>query len=332
MYESQHSKSYFFNLDPLNHHEFDFYRNPTPFLHIIANDKKALLTESVYQSTSKYLNKKFKVSLLLTHFFKLQKVIPKRIQHKYFTFLRDSLYKRLSIIESQYNSTHTNNRNTRTFIRFTYKKYRFMLGIFIPCYHPCGFLSSSPDLKDYNNCCTLPTPIVYSRYNNFRHVGCGLHNKLVSKYSKPSNNSTTTPSAQRTAALAKIHQKWSSQSINQVYSTRKGLSYRTKISATSEGLVYPRYNFFYLKNYSSYQIIYRTRNVSNFTPRTLKKQAQRHQRSECRILNSYNSTVPDNPNQLMVPPETRKFRSPDKTEMVKLVSENWSIPKLPKLS
>ncbi|GES98130.1 hypothetical protein GLOIN_2v1768689 [Rhizophagus clarus] len=185
--------------------------NPTPFLHIITNDKKASLTESVYQSTSKYLNKKFKVSLLLTHFFKLQKVIPKRIQHKYFTFLRDSLYKRLSIIES-----------------------RFILGIFIPCCYPCGFLSSSPDLKD-NNCCTLPTSIVYSRYNNFCHVGCSLHNKLVPKYSKLSNKSTTTPSVQHTAALANIHQKWSSQSINRVYSTRKGLSYCTKISATSEG-------------------------------------------------------------------------------------------------
>ncbi|GBB99318.1 hypothetical protein RclHR1_34890001 [Rhizophagus clarus] len=234
VYESQCSKSYFFDLNPLNHHEFDFYRNPTPFLHIITNDKKASLTESVYQSTSKYLNKKFKVSLLLTHFFKLQKVIPKRIQHKYFTFLRDSLYKRLSIIESRYNSTHTNNCSTRTFICFTYKKYRFILGIFIPCCYPCGFLSSSPDLKD-NNCCTLPTSIVYSRYNNFCHVGCSLHNKLVPKYSKLSNKSTTTPSVQHTAALANIHQKWSSQSINRVYSTRKGLSYCTKISATSEG-------------------------------------------------------------------------------------------------
>ncbi|GBB95628.1 hypothetical protein RclHR1_02580011 [Rhizophagus clarus] len=139
------------------------------------------------------------------------------------------------------------------------------LCIFIPCCYPGGFLSSSPDLKE-NTCCTLPTPIVYSRYNNSRRIGCGLHNKLVPKYSKPSNNSTTTPSAQHTVALVNIHQKWSSQSINQIYSNRRGLSYRTKISATSEGLVYPRWNFFYIKNYSSYQTIYRTQNVTNFTP------------------------------------------------------------------
>ncbi|GBB83565.1 hypothetical protein RclHR1_10260008 [Rhizophagus clarus] len=305
VYESQRSKSYFFDLDPLNHHEFTFYRNPTPFLRIITNDKKASLTESVYQSTSKYLNKKFKVSLLLTHFFKLQKVIPKRIQHKYFTFLRDSLHKRLSIIESRYNSTHTNNCSTRTFIRFTYKKYRFILGIFIPCCYPCGFLSSSPDLKE-NNCCTLPTPIVYSRYNNFCRVGCGLHNKLVPKYSKPSNTTTIIPSAQRIAALTNIHQKWSSQSTNYIYSTRRGISYCTKISVPSDGIVYSRWNFFYTKNYNSYQLIYRTQNVSNFTSRTLEKQAQRRQRSERRVLNSHKSTVPDNPNQPIRTP-TKKF-------------------------
>ncbi|GBB95759.1 hypothetical protein RclHR1_26080002 [Rhizophagus clarus] len=262
--------------DPLNHHEFDFYRNPTPFLRIITNDKKASLTESVYQST----------------------IIPKRIQHKYFTFLRDSLYKRLSIIELRYNSTHTNNRSTRTFIHFTYKKYRFNLGIFIPCCHPGTFLSSSPDLKD-NTCCTLPTLIVYSRYNNVCRVGCGLHNKLVPKYSKPSNNTTLAPAAQRTAALVKIHQQWSSQSTNYVYSNRRGLSYRTKISATSEGLVYPRWNLFYLKNFSSYQLIYRNSKGHSFKPRTLEKQALRHQRSERRILNHDKSTVPDNPNQPM---------------------------------
>ncbi|GBC06833.1 hypothetical protein RclHR1_07070015 [Rhizophagus clarus] len=73
------------------------------------------------------------------------------------------------------------------------------------------------------------------------------------------------PIQTRTAALAKIHDKWSSQSINQVYSTRKGLSYRTKISATPEGIVYPRWNFFYIKNYNSYQLIYRTQNGFNFT-------------------------------------------------------------------
>ncbi|GET00521.1 hypothetical protein GLOIN_2v474654 [Rhizophagus clarus] len=238
--------------------------NPSPFLRIITNDKKASLTESVYQSMSKYLNKKFKVSLLLTHFFKLQKVIPKRIQHKYFTFLRDSLYKRLSIIDS-----------------------RFILGIFIPCCYPGTFLSSSPDLKD-NTCCTLPTPIVYSRYNDTRRVGCGLHNKFIPKYSKPSNNSTLTPAAQRTAALVKIHQQWSSQSTNHVYSTRRGLSYSTKISATSEGL-----------------IIYHNNGFS-FKPRTLEKQAQRRQCFERRILKHAKSTVLDNPNQPMRSP-TKKF-------------------------
>ncbi|GES89947.1 hypothetical protein GLOIN_2v1771732 [Rhizophagus clarus] len=189
-----------------------FERNPTPFLHIITNDKKASLTESVYQSTSKYLNKKFKVSLLLSHFFKLQKVIPKRIQHKYFTFLRDSLYKRLSIIES-----------------------RFILGIYIPCCYPGTFLSSSPDLKD-NTCCTLPTSIVYSRFNNFCRVGCGLHYKQVPEYSKPLKTPSITSSEQRTAALVNIHQKWSSQSINHVYSTRRVSTFNRHVNHLRKGV------------------------------------------------------------------------------------------------
>ncbi|GBC08266.1 hypothetical protein RclHR1_00080043 [Rhizophagus clarus] len=224
---------------PFPHRSLDHFfhrrQNPTPFLHIITNDKKASLTESVYQSTSKYLNKKFKVSLLLSHFFKLQKVIPKRIQHKYFTFLRDSLYKRLSIIESRYNSTHTNNRSTRTFIRFTYKKYRFILGIYIPCCYPGTFLSSSPDLKD-NTCCTLPTSIVYSRFNNFCRVGCGLHYKQVPEYSKPLKTPSITSSEQRTAALVNIHQKWSSQSINHVYSTRRVSTFNRHVNHLRKGV------------------------------------------------------------------------------------------------
>lgn len=54
-----------------------------------------------YKSTSRFPNYKYRISIMLTHFFSLQKVIPRRIQQKYFNMIRDKLLARISIIKSR---------------------------------------------------------------------------------------------------------------------------------------------------------------------------------------------------------------------------------------
>ena len=163
IYESRRSRSYFFEIDK-QQQMYD--------LKIHTNDK-VNTSSNIYQSTSKFPNKKFCVSLMLTQFFKLQKVVPRRIQNKYFKKLRNMLYDRYNIIKKRQESLTKNNRITKTYINFTYKKYRFKMGI----YQPCGFIGED------GQPCTLPIPFVISTpEKNIRITGCCSHQKHIVNY------------------------------------------------------------------------------------------------------------------------------------------------------
>jgi hypothetical protein len=82
-----------------------------------------------YRSTSKNINYKYQISTMITHFFSIQQVLPRRIQTKYFTLIRNILLKRISIITQRRESSNSRNKITRTFFKFSYKKYRFHFGI-----------------------------------------------------------------------------------------------------------------------------------------------------------------------------------------------------------
>ncbi|POG66368.1 hypothetical protein GLOIN_2v1531089 [Rhizophagus irregularis DAOM 181602=DAOM 197198] len=53
-----------------------------------------------YSNTSSFPNDKYQISCMLTHFFSLQRVIPRRVQQKYFNLIRNKLLDRRKIIES----------------------------------------------------------------------------------------------------------------------------------------------------------------------------------------------------------------------------------------
>lgn len=93
IYNSYRGRSYFFELD-------------------LPDDHHTIRTKKL----------KFRLSTLLTHFIKVQKVIPKRIQNKFFTFIRNKPLERIEIINKRARSTIPNNRVTRTFFQFFIQK------------------------------------------------------------------------------------------------------------------------------------------------------------------------------------------------------------------
>ncbi|PKB93016.1 hypothetical protein RhiirA5_442610 [Rhizophagus irregularis] len=128
-----------------------------------------------YHSTSELPNAKYQISKGLQHFFSLQRVIPRHIQHKYFNMIRQKLLDRITFIKSRENLIINKNTTTKTFFNFLYKKYRFHFGIFIPCDH----MIETKGLPILPRPCEIPSPIVMS--NN--RYGCGLH--FFKKYPAP---------------------------------------------------------------------------------------------------------------------------------------------------
>lgn len=153
IYEIRCSRCYFFELadqrtstNPLNFiiHTNDYHINTTPVRHY---------------SASKKLNAKFAISKMLMHFFLAQRVIPSKIRQKFFNFIRDKLLDRINIIKSRASSDIKRNQTTKTFFPFSYKKYRFYFGIYIPCSHLCV---SSQFIKTTSRC-DVPSPFVMSQ-------------------------------------------------------------------------------------------------------------------------------------------------------------------------
>ncbi|CAB4416246.1 unnamed protein product [Rhizophagus irregularis] len=154
MYEIRRSRSFFFELDDHPQNTNDIH------LKIHTNDYHMDTKLISYNNTSTIPNAKYQMSCMLTHFFSLQRVIPRRIQQKYFNYIRDKLLARHMMVYSRDHSNSERNRVTRTFFNFTYKRYRFHFGIYTPCQqsftHP-GF-SSTPHI------CNTPVPFVMSKH------------------------------------------------------------------------------------------------------------------------------------------------------------------------
>lgn len=62
---------------------------------------KIMSSTTRYYSTSQVLNYKFQISKSLTHFFSAQRVIPRRIQQKYFNLIRKKITGAYLIIRSR---------------------------------------------------------------------------------------------------------------------------------------------------------------------------------------------------------------------------------------
>ena len=88
---------------------------------------------SLVSSTSKIPNNKFRISQCLTYVFRNQTAIPSRVRRKYFNRIRSLMLQQLDALVARKNSTADNNRRTKTFFKFLYRKTTFFFGIYQPC-------------------------------------------------------------------------------------------------------------------------------------------------------------------------------------------------------
>lgn len=260
IYDSRRSKSYFFELD------FSKHRSKNCF-NIYMNDQHVDKSCLQYPSTCRSPNKKFRTSLMLSHFFKIQKVIPKRVQHKYFNFIRDKLLERSSLIENRATSTTKNNNSTKTFFKFSYKKYRFHFGVLRRCIHHPNEI--------------IPTPVMRSRHR----ATCPFHEKMDIRAPKTSAHT-------KLDAATNIFNKWYLRDEKLIVNKRLGISYKTFYSTIKKNSsITPlpanlpdrikNKQLVYMKHYSDYKIL---TEKDGFTKKTVKKQSLRRARLYSRKL------------------------------------------------
>ncbi|PKC67298.1 hypothetical protein RhiirA1_458629 [Rhizophagus irregularis] len=271
IYEFRRSKSFFFEI--VDHH----LDTNQLHLRIHTNDYLMSTTPIKYHSTSTLPNAKYQISKGLQHFFSSQRVIPRRIQHKYFNMIRQKLLDRITFIRSRENKINNKNTTTKTFFNFSYKRYRFHFGIFIPCDH----IIEAKGLSIPPRRCEVPSPIVMS--NN--RYGCGLH--FFKKYLDGiiyvlNENGDLTPKIQRQNKQLHANltfDRWLTKESKSIFSSRTGISYNSRyIVCNSNRKTYPGRTHIYHKLMNNFQ----------FSPspnaRTAKKQKIRFERSCCRVL------------------------------------------------
>ncbi|GBB99064.1 hypothetical protein RclHR1_03400016 [Rhizophagus clarus] len=248
-------------------------------LRLHTNDYRVDSSPKRYSSTSRYPNTKFCILIFLTHFFSLQRGIPRCIQNKYFQFLRDKLLDRISIIKKRQQLHDLNNRSSKTFFNFSYKRYRFYLGIFILCGSQLPNPLGSPSITNIvwtvsDLFCSLPVPFVLSQHPSSRWQGCCIHQHLIRKYYNhpvPDLTSSSTDS-QHSAALCLLYKSWFDRTVKHNYSPRTGCHFDTR---------YERYTYennspyYYKKVYFNYKVVDCT---FTYSKKTLDKQAKRHER------------------------------------------------------
>ncbi|PKY61312.1 hypothetical protein RhiirA4_486118 [Rhizophagus irregularis] len=207
-----------------------------------------------------------------------QRVIPRRIQHKYFNLIRKKLLERIDIIKSREQKMDQHNRSTKTFFNFSYKKYRFYFGIFIPCNH---------NIKSnlIQSTCRIPSPIIMS---NRRHA-CGAHftniyREITISSSKKEidKDALAHPINNKVSHANLLHARWSSKHTKKVVSYRTGRSYNVSYTARGSDLL----------QVSGHKHIYSKR-LWNFqeslssNPKTAKLQNERYERSQRRVFKKY---------------------------------------------
>ncbi|PKC00046.1 hypothetical protein RhiirA5_428774 [Rhizophagus irregularis] len=176
------------------------------------------------------------------------------------------------------------NTSTKNFFNFSYKRYRFHFGIYIPCSHD----HTTPGFSGYTppkTICNVPAPFMMS---DFRRA-CVLHQSLFFKNDvfthikhpkKTLNTDLTTPSVNPKIYHANLlHTRWHSHRAKRIYSQRLGISYEETIYARD------RYSIQHLNN----KHIYRKK-LTNFcirrshNPRVSKAQEIRFDRAKRRIF------------------------------------------------
>ncbi|PKY27436.1 hypothetical protein RhiirB3_478569 [Rhizophagus irregularis] len=242
IYNFRRSKSFFFELvDHLpntNHLQLKIYNN----------DYHMSSTPINHSSTSQLPNFKFQISKQLTHFFSTQKVIPRRLQNKFFMFIRKKLLERADFIISRAQKKEKNNHMTKTFFNFSYKKYRFYFGIYLPCNH-CHIVDP---LSSTAIACLIPVPFTMSLH---RHA-CVIHHKQLTLYFTSKDNKIPDISSKNSFKdfhATRLYNQWAKKRFRNHFSNRLGISFNTKYCAFNTNVVAKKgLDFIYGKVYQDF--------------------------------------------------------------------------------
>ncbi|PKY56023.1 hypothetical protein RhiirA4_509744 [Rhizophagus irregularis] len=279
IYNFRRSRSFFFEL-------VDLISDTNQIeLKIYTNDYHMSSIPIQHTSTSRLPNIKFQISKLLTHFFSTQKVIPRRLQPKFFGLIRKKLLERFDFIKSRVQKNDLTNHMTKTFFNFSYKKYRFYFGIYLPCNHVC----TNDRFNTAAQVCTTPVPFTMSKHRS----ACILHHKKLVLYTTPKdekspyNNDCRNPKDFHADLL---HRRWASKRIYNHFSQRLGISFDTKYHAYGlNNVVKKGSDCIYGKVYFNFKHRHST------SLRTEKRQHARFESLRRRVFNS--SNLPPNANR-----------------------------------
>ncbi|GBC40217.2 hypothetical protein GLOIN_2v1828645 [Rhizophagus irregularis DAOM 181602=DAOM 197198] len=283
IYEFRRSKSYFFELA----NQF----SGTNDIHLIihTNDYNMQTKPTQYISTSPFPNKKFQISKMLTHFFSLQRVIPRRIQQRYFNLIRHKLLDRFNIIRSRVGSTllpdnedhphlgSQHNKSSKTFFNFSYKRYRFRFG----CYIPCRCLMTLNKSKDISFC-HVPSPFVMT---NDRHA-CVDHQKEFFRnrlfhFIKHDSPRDQVLSNNKTSHATQLYNRWKEGTEKEIFSRRLGIEFSMKyLAASNKNIIRYNHRYMYMKRLFNFKFIHSP------NPNIKKKQQKRFNRSCNRVFNT----------------------------------------------
>ena len=253
MYNNFRNRSYLFELDA----DPEDTNHCSLILH--TNDKKMDTSLFQYKSDCRFPNESYRVSLLLTHFFKSQKVIPRTFQNKVFSSIKAKLLRRINFIRSRLSSSSNRNNHTTTFFKFSYKRYRFHFGIFIAC----------PK-------CSLSTPC--ARVFSGDRRGCCFHSPhyAMNVTSDNLHSSPPRPRDSKSDALARLYLSWTNNETKTVINNRLGISYKTRYKAFRARSADPKLRkWTYQKVLYDYKIVTEDFNGNAFSPTTLNHQASR---------------------------------------------------------
>ncbi|PKY48900.1 hypothetical protein RhiirA4_526315 [Rhizophagus irregularis] len=235
---------------------------------------------------------------MLMHFFTLQKVLPRRIQHKYFNLIRQKLLERIDLIKSRASNESLKNTSTKTFFNFFYKRYRFYFGI----YNPCGHFYA-PGLSRITSRCRGPSSFVMS--NNRR--ACGAHQREFF-HNHINNNLKSRPSEESTFINSKsshanhLFDLWQCGYHQKVFSNRLGLTYTACFTANGTNFIrkHPKC-VMYRKHFYDFKL------TPSDNPRTRRKQETRFKRKCNRGFRSGKSDPLDNINDKLAAGRRYRF-------------------------
>ncbi|CAB4428172.1 unnamed protein product [Rhizophagus irregularis] len=246
IYNFRRSRSFFFEL-------VDLISDTNQIeLKIHTNDYHMSSNPIQHTSTSRLPNIKFQISKLLTHFFSTQKVIPRRLQSKFFGLLRKKLLERYDFIKSRAQKSDSTNHMTKTFSTSRIKNIDFILGFIF--------------------CVIMFAPIVVST----------LYHKLV-LYTTPKNETLPNDNNHHNSKnfhADLLHRRWASKRIYNHFSQCLGISFDTKYHAYGLNNVVKKGNdFIYGKVYFNFKHRHST------SSRTEKRQRARFESLQKRLLN-----------------------------------------------